>query len=424
MFVLLMTMIISDLNADDLVIDTLANLRPFCEGNVAYDFAYASRCSVLFFKDDTPAETRDTTTLKALFLSRGSVISIDSARLTHITDPDPCYTCGIWDLDVCKDSNILVYTKGSLRSYVVTINDGTLNTEYFEAKSFVDSVSGINFEAGVNFFYGNNCTKWDILSGCWTGYSEVLNFDSNFQIINRVNIKDVLPSACFFLFYWLDKNEEYIIFNSMEVAGDGIDANIIMRINPPQAILIDYPDNYKIADPRKTGIYQLRWGGPDNLIVMIDKLGSAKNQLGTDILFYDMYGILKDTWHFPYWFDNYKWDQKDSVLVLFSGTEKVVYTAKPKELAVKSKEEISIKTSYLTSQIKFNLGAKSTSLNELDILDINGSLVHTFSLTPGQTEISWLGTDSQDNQLPSGIYFARAEDEKGNVTTAKVVLVR
>jgi hypothetical protein len=83
-----------------------------------------------------------------------------------------------------------------------------------------------------------------------------------------------------------------------------------------------------------------------------------------------------------------------------------------------NEEELKVSVKYFAGNLLF----KCNRTAQINLYAINGSLVQRF--TDVQTQISWHGTDNNGNQLPSGIYFARAEDEQGNVATTKVVLVR
>jgi hypothetical protein len=76
---------------------------------------------------------------------------------------------------------------------------------------------------------------------------------------------------------------------------------------------------------------------------------------------------------------------------------------------------------YYNNAIEIN---NRYSLNKLSLFSLSGSLVRAFDIKAGQSSIPWFGTDNNGNQLPSGIYFARAEDVQGNAATTKVVLVR
>jgi hypothetical protein len=83
---------------------------------------------------------------------------------------------------------------------------------------------------------------------------------------------------------------------------------------------------------------------------------------------------------------------------------------------------------YKDLQIFLNHGNiylnSSYEVKSLSLFSLSGSLIRTFDIKQDQSSIPWHGTDNKGNQLPSGIYFARAEDEHGNVATTKVVLVR
>jgi hypothetical protein len=85
-------------------------------------------------------------------------------------------------------------------------------------------------------------------------------------------------------------------------------------------------------------------------------------------------------------------------------------------------EAIAINVSYLNSSIRFQVSS-CVNGSRIGIYDIHGGLVKTIKVKD-QSSIPWHGTDNNGNQLPSGIYFARAEDEQGNVATTNVVLVR
>ena len=83
--------------------------------------------------------------------------------------------------------------------------------------------------------------------------------------------------------------------------------------------------------------------------------------------------------------------------------------------------EHKLKVNYTLSTVYFTL---SSNFTKSSIFDINGGKLASLKIVSESNWLSWQGTDSHGNQLPSGIYFARAEDEHGNVATAKVVLVR
>ncbi len=77
-----------------------------------------------------------------------------------------------------------------------------------------------------------------------------------------------------------------------------------------------------------------------------------------------------------------------------------------------------------STAIRFNL-FRSENI-KLQILNINGELIKTLlekELPPGQHEIIWDGTDSQNQKVTSGVYFYRLISEN-NELTKKMILIK
>ena len=72
-----------------------------------------------------------------------------------------------------------------------------------------------------------------------------------------------------------------------------------------------------------------------------------------------------------------------------------------------------LSVTYRQGLIYFNYCNQSSKMT---LYDLKGKIVSKIKINQSPFTIPWHGTDNNGNQIPSDIYFARAEDEHGNVS--------
>lgn len=77
-----------------------------------------------------------------------------------------------------------------------------------------------------------------------------------------------------------------------------------------------------------------------------------------------------------------------------------------------------------TTTISFDLRNNYSPQSKLSIYNIKGRLVKDYTLSPGQTSLTWDGKDDDGEVMPSGVYLYTINDKSGTSQSQKLLLLR